>query len=181
MSSAYDFSRLISGRAHAAGSARPIASHIHWPSAKRSDKADEGRGSDGWIHAFGDHTEGSFGQAFAPSVVFEASVLTRRVEGRERIQTILGVASRLYEALEFTRRAKDGDRTYLEWEARLHGGERVAGVTILTTDASGMIAAMAIHHRPLPGALRFSRELRRDLAGKIEADLFYGAHSIEAA
>jgi hypothetical protein len=76
---------------------------------------------------------------------------------------------------------KDGDRTYLEWEARLHGGERVAGVTILTTDASGMIAAIAIHHRPLPGALRCSRELRRDLAGKIEADLFYGAHSIEAA
>ena len=101
------------------------------------------------------------------------------MEGRERIQTILGVASRLYEALEFTRRAKDGDRTYLEWEARLHGGERVAGVTILTTDASGMIAAIAIHHRPLPGELRFS--LRRDLAGKIEADLFYGAHSIEAA
>jgi hypothetical protein len=84
-------------------------------------------------------------------------------------------------ALVFTRCAKDGDRTYLEWEARLHGGERVAGVGILTTDASGMIAAIAIHHRPLSGALRFSRELRRNLVGKIEADLFYGAHSIEAA
>jgi hypothetical protein len=160
----------------------------HWPQAEHpelvaklvsdfivsvSSKPGAGKVEDGWTHAFGDRSESSFGEAFAPSVVLEASVLTRRVEGRKRVQTILGVASRLYEALDFTRRAKDGDRTYQEWEARLHGGERVAGVTVLTTDASGKITAIAIHHRPLPGVLRFSAELRRDLAGKIEPDLFH--------
>jgi hypothetical protein len=55
---------------------------------------------------------------------------------------------------------------------RLGGGERVAGITILTTDAAGAITTIAIHHRPLPGLLRFSAELNRALAGKIELDFF---------
>jgi len=101
--------------------------------------------------------------------------MTARVEGRERVATILGAASRLYEALEFTRRAQDGDHSFMEWEARLHGGERVSGITILTTNAGGKIVGIAIHHRPLPGLLRFSAELRRALAGKIEPELFYDA------
>ena len=46
------------------------------------------------------------------------------------------------------------------WKARLHGGEPVSGITILTTSASGKIVGIAIHHRPLPGLLRFSSELR---------------------
>jgi putative SOS response-associated peptidase YedK len=69
----------------------------------------------------------------------------------------------------------------IEWEARLRGGERVAGVTVLTTDASGKITAIAIHHRPLPGVLRFSAELRRDLAGKIEPDLFHDTRPAASA
>jgi hypothetical protein len=35
--------------------------------------------------------------------------------------------------------------------------------------------AIAIQHRPLPSALRFSAELGRALVGKIEPDLFYSA------
>jgi hypothetical protein len=97
------------------------------------------------------------------------------VQDRERAQTILGAASRLYEALEFTRRAVEGDRTCIEWEARLGGGERVAGITILTTDAAGAITTIVIHHRPLPGLLQFSTELNRALAGKTEPDLFNSA------
>jgi hypothetical protein len=49
---------------------------------------------------------------------------------------------------------------------------RAAGITILTTDAAGAITNIAIHHRPLPGLLRFSAELNRALAGKIEPYLF---------
>jgi uncharacterized protein (DUF302 family) len=52
---------------------------------------------------------------------------------------------------------------------RLGGGERVAGITILTTDAAGAITNIAIHQRPLPGLLRFSAELNRALAGKNRA------------
>jgi hypothetical protein len=166
-----------------------VAGAGHWPQAERPELVARmvsnfitsvsttatvaGKAETGWTHAFGDRSESNFGGNFAPSVVFEATVMTRRVEGRERVQTILGAASRLYDRLEFTHRAQDGDHSFLEWEARLHGGERVAGITILTSDASGKIVNIAIHHRPLPGALRFSAELRRDLAGKIEPDLFH--------
>ena len=55
----------------------------------------------------------------------------------------------------------------MEWEARLGGGERVAGITVLTVDAAGKISAIAIHHRPLPGALRFSAELGRVLRERL--------------
>jgi SnoaL-like domain len=134
-----------------------------------------GKAEGGWARAFGEQSESNFGENFSPTVVFEASVMTRRVEGRELVQTIMGAASRLYESLEFTHRAADGNRSFLEWEARLHGGERVSGITILTSDANGKIASIAIHHRPLPGVIRFSSELRRSLTGKVESDLFYGA------
>jgi len=127
----------------------------------------------GWAQAFGDRGEGGFTEKFDASIVFEASVLMARVEGPERVATIMGAASRLYEALEFTHRAQDGDHSFMEWQARLHGGELVSGITILTTNASGKIVGIAIHHRPLPGLLRFSAELRRALAGKIEPALFY--------
>jgi pimeloyl-ACP methyl ester carboxylesterase len=127
----------------------------------------------GWAQAFGDQTEGGFTEKFDPSIVFEASVMTARVEGRERVAIILGAASRLYEALEFTHRAQDGNHSYMEWTARLHGGEPVSGITVLTTNASGKIVGIAIHHRPLPSLLRFSAELRQALAGKIEPALFY--------
>jgi hypothetical protein len=102
-------------------------------------------------------------------------VFTRGAQGRNRVQTILNAASGLYEALDFTRCAKDGDRSYMEWEARLVGGERAAGITILTADAAGKISTIAIHHRPLPSALRFSAELRRALAGKIDPEVFQSA------
>jgi pimeloyl-ACP methyl ester carboxylesterase len=174
-----------------------VAGSGHWPQAERPEAvaklisdfvgsvakntSADGKAESGWQQAFGDQSESSFGEKFSPTVVFEATVLARRVEGRERVQTILGAASRLYEALEFTHRATDGNRSFLEWEARLHGGERVSGVTILTSDANGKIASIAIHHRPLPGVLRFSSELRRSLAGKIEPDMFYDAPLAKSA
>jgi len=162
----------------------------HWPQAEQpesvanliskfvaslSQKSSTGKGSEGWMHAFEDRSEHSFGENFATNVVFDATVMARRVEGKEQVRTILGTASRLYEALQFTRQAKDGDRTYLEWEARINGGEPVSGVTILTMDASGHITAIALHHRPLHGVLHFSTKLREQLAGKVEADLFFEA------
>lgn len=128
-----------------------------------------------WTTAFTKQSSEIFAEILAPSVLLEASVLTRVVQGRERVQTILTAGSGLYQALDFTRRTMDGDRIYTEWQARFGGGERVAGITILTTDAAGEISTIAIHHRPLPSALRFFAELGRALVGKLEPDLFYSA------
>ena len=161
----------------------------HWPHAENPQFAAKivldfvasiatqtgaGKARGGWAQAFGDRSEGSFTDNFDEAVVFEASAMTRRVEGRERVATILGAASRLYETLEFTRRGQDGDHSFMEWEASLRGGESVSGITILKSNANGKIISIAIHHRPLPGLLRFSTELRHALAGKIEPDVFHG-------
>jgi len=56
---------------------------------------------------------------------------------------------------------------------RIKGGERVSGVTILTSNDQGKIVRVAIHHRPLSAALHFSEAMGKALAGKVEADLFY--------
>jgi pimeloyl-ACP methyl ester carboxylesterase len=128
----------------------------------------------GWTGAFSAQTEQSFADSFDANVEFEASVMARTAKGREQVKTIMGAASRLYETLEFTHRGKDGDHSFLEWEARMVGGEPVSGITILTSNDEGKIVRIAIHHRPLKAAIHFSEGLRKSLAGKIDADFFYG-------
>ena len=135
----------------------------------------------GWASAFSHESESSFGEKFAASVKLEATALARTVEGRERVQTVMGAASRIYETLEFTHHAQEGQRSYLEWTARLRGGEPVSGITVLTSDPDGKILNIAIHHRPLPTMLRFSAMLGQDLAGKIEPSMFYDGPPAKSA
>jgi pimeloyl-ACP methyl ester carboxylesterase len=127
----------------------------------------------GWTSAFAEKSSAAFGEAFAPDVVLEASVLTRPVEGRDQVKSVMGAASGIYESLAFTQQAVNGSRTYLEWEATAFGGMRLDGVTILTKDDSGRIVRAAIHHRPLGAVHRFSAELRTRLHGVVEADHFH--------
>jgi len=123
--------------------------------------------------AFAQKSADAFGEAFAEDVVLEASVLTRPVAGREQVAQVMGAASGIYESLVFTQQSSRGPRTYLEWEAVGFGGTQMQGVTVLTKDEQERIARVAIHHRPLGAALRFSAELRRHLAGRIDAAHFY--------
>ncbi|CAB3788406.1 2-succinyl-6-hydroxy-2, 4-cyclohexadiene-1-carboxylate synthase [Paraburkholderia caffeinitolerans] len=127
----------------------------------------------GWTRAFEQKSEDTFSDAFAPEVVLEASVLARPVAGIERVKAIMTTASKIYEALAFTHEARKDSRDYLEWEVLAFGGERMRGVTVLTKNPAGKIVHIAIHHRPLGGALKFSAELARRLNGQIDASFFY--------
>jgi hypothetical protein len=53
------------------------------------------------------------------------------------------------------------------------GGVEQAGITVLVEDADGRIVEVAIHHRPLNGALRFSAELRDRVRQVIDPAHFY--------
>ncbi len=128
----------------------------------------------GWTNAFASKSAEAFGEAFADDVVLEASVLTRPIEGRDRVMQVMGTASAIYESLVFTHEASAGPRTYLEWEATAFGGMAIRGVTVLTRDADGRVVRAAIHHRPLWAALRFSSELGQRLTGTVDAEHFYG-------
>ncbi|NTX28027.1 alpha/beta hydrolase [Burkholderia pyrrocinia] len=127
----------------------------------------------GWTRAFAQKSADTFADAFAPNVVLEASVLAKPVIGIEQVKTVMTTASKIYEALAFTHEARKDARDYLEWEVQAFGGELMRGITVLTKDADGKIVHVAIHHRPLGGALKFSAELARRLHGQIDASYFY--------
>jgi hypothetical protein len=127
----------------------------------------------GWTRAFAEKSTKSFAEVLAEDVILEASVLTRPIVGRSRVKDVMGAASKIYEGLTFTHEAESGVRTYLEWEAKAFGDQPIAGVTVLTKGAEGLIARITIHHRPLGLALHFSAELRERLQGTIEPDYFF--------
>ncbi|MFJ1975358.1 alpha/beta fold hydrolase [Streptomyces sp. NPDC087903] len=130
----------------------------------------------GWRDAFASKTDTAFAAAFAEDIVLEASVLALPVQGRDQVKATMSAASRIYESLQFVRETEAGPRTYLEWEATAFGGHEIFGVTVLTKDDEDRISHVAIHHRPLEAALRFSAELGERLAGDVDPGHFYNAH-----
>jgi pimeloyl-ACP methyl ester carboxylesterase len=162
-----------------------IGSAGHWPHVEQPHAfatvlreflatLDAASAPQGWTRAFEQKSAAAFADAFAADIVLEASVLAKPVVGAEQVKTVMGAASKIYEALEFTHEAMQGLRTYLEWEAQAFGGEKLCGITILTKNADGKIVRAAIHHRPLGSALKLSTELGRRLQGQVDASHFYG-------
>jgi len=86
---------------------------------------------------------------------------------------VLGEASKIYESLTFTRSTTAGLQEYKEWEAQTSEGLYLKGITVLTRNENKAITHIAIHHRPLAGALKFSALLRDRLFGEIESSYFY--------
>jgi len=122
-------------------------------------------------------TAGESGSPFGPplndDVVFEASVLRRPLRGKEQVQTAVQAADGYYASYASTRTTTDGPRSYTEWQATLPSGTRLSGVTVVTLNAAGQIATIAVHHRPLDGALEFSREMGKRTATALGAGYFY--------
>ncbi|MBN3455207.1 nuclear transport factor 2 family protein [Mycobacterium sp. DSM 3803] len=125
-----------------------------------------------WRRAFAEQSQAAFAEAFVDDVVLDATTLMRPVVGREAVATVLGVASSIYESLEFTAETTDGATSYVQWRATAFGGMSIRGITILDRDAEGRVVSAAIHHRPLAAVLRFSAEIRDRLAGTIPAEHF---------
>ena len=169
----------------------------HWPHAEKAQAVSEaverflGTLSDsskdasptsaavGWTRAFESKSEGAFAETFAAEVTLEASVLYIPIHGRPAVKTVMGAASRIYESLDFTSEVHHDRNSYLEWQATAFGGVVLHGVTILTRNADDLIDRVAIHHRPLGAALRFSEALRDALEGAIPAAHFYSVPVLE--
>lgn len=132
------------------------------------DAADQG-----WQAAFADKSAVRFEEGLTPDVVLEASVLVSPIRGRAQVAAVMGEASGIYEKLEFTGNATEGNVSYLQWRALAFGGREIFGVTILTRDEGGKISHAAIHHRPLTVALKFSAAMRDRLQGVVDASHFY--------
>ncbi|MER5539589.1 nuclear transport factor 2 family protein [Streptomyces mirabilis] len=126
-----------------------------------------------WTKAFDAQSQAAFGQAFAPDVVLEATLLTRPIEGREQVARVMAVMSNTYESLEFTHQAASGRRTYLEWTATALGGLQMKGVTVLVRDDQDRIATVAIHHRFLNESLLLSEHAGQQLLDVLDPEDFY--------
>ncbi|WP_454792099.1 alpha/beta fold hydrolase [Mycolicibacterium lutetiense] len=150
----------------------------HWVHVEFADQvaaaimafADEiagGATAAGCRRAFAEQSQAGFADTFADNVILDATALIEPVVGREAVATVLGVASSIYETLEFTTEINDGSTNYIQWRATAFGGITIRGITILERDAEGRIVSAAIHHRPLGAVLRFAAEIRDRLAGVI--------------
>jgi hypothetical protein len=126
---------------------------------------------EGWRAVVGKIGSPEFAAAFAKDPVLKASVMNRECRGVESIAAFFGATRQMYDTLAFTRETVSGVRTYFEWEGRFLG-EDAAGLTILTRDEDGLIKQVEIFHRPLQVVARFSKELGKRVAGKLDASLF---------
>lgn len=147
-----------------------FVSEIDWAPATAAAQTDA---ASDWRGAFASKSANTFSDAFTSDVVLEAAVLHQPVAGRENVKKVMAAASKLYEKLDFTDRAENGPRQYLEWTAQAFGGLQFGGVTILTRDDTGAIKHIAIHHRPLQAVLTFSQRLGESLLGEIDPRHFF--------
>ena len=132
-----------------------------------------------WKQAFAQRSAAAFADAFAEDVVLEATTLNKPVAGRENVKRVMEAASKIYESLDFTDQATQGGRQYVEWRARAFCGVELSGVTVITRNEAGAIARVAIHHRPLLGALQFSVALGERLTAVIDPSHFLAASSLQ--
>jgi hypothetical protein len=112
-----------------------------------------------------------FAGAFVKDPVLKASVMNRECVGVASMAAFFDASRQMYDSIAFKRETISGAQTYLEWEGKVFGDE-VGGVTILARDETGLIQQVEIFHRPLHVVARFSNELGKRLAGKLDASLF---------
>ena len=125
-----------------------------------------------WRSALGDESGATFAEVVAPHVRLEGSVYAAPIDGRDKVWTCMRTAAGFTDILSFTHESTAQDRSYLEWEQE-GLAERIAGVTVLTFDESGLIVNVALHHRPLGAVLAYSAELGRRVRNTVGPDVFY--------
>jgi len=105
----------------------------------------------------------AFASAFGAHASMDGSVLADTVVGAAGIRPVFDATRRMYDAIAFTSEVKTPARVYLEWEGVFQGAA-VAGVTVLSKDAAGLIDHVYLYHRPTGQVLAFSQELQRLLS-----------------
>jgi hypothetical protein len=125
-----------------------------------------------WAEIIRRPTLEAFAAAFTADVLLDASVLPRSIRGAPDVRAFFDATRGMYDKIAFTWEENSASRTYLEWEGEF-AGRLVAGATILTKDAAGLIESVRLFHGPLCLVNEFSAELLRRLAGKMTADVLW--------
>jgi hypothetical protein len=80
----------------------------------------------------------------------------------------------MFDAIAFKHEVTAGSRTYLEWEGTFQSNN-IAGLTVLTKDAAGLIESIRVYYRPYNVVVAFSADLGGRLAGNMTVDPFLGS------
>jgi hypothetical protein len=129
-----------------------------------------------WLEILKRPTLEAFAAAFTKDVVLEASVLPRSITGAADVRSFLEATRAMYDTIAFKHEVTVESQTYLEWEGTFQG-HSVAGMTVFTKDAAGLIESIRLYHRPYDMVVAFSGDLRGQLAGKMTVDPFLGSAS----
>jgi len=116
-----------------------------------------------WLEIVKRSSEESFAAAFAKDVVLDASVMAAPITGVAGVQRFFEATRAMYDQIVFTGETGEGARTCLEWEGTFQGRD-IAGVTILTRDATDAITSVRLYHRPYDQVVAFSAALALRLA-----------------
>jgi hypothetical protein len=145
-------------------------------SSPRSSEQSEGNLPPGhsWLEIIKRPTPEAFAAAFTKDVVLDASVLPRSITGATDVRAFFGATRAMFDAIAFKHEVTVGSRTYLEWEGTFQGNN-VAGLTVLTKDATGLIESVRVYYRPYNVVVAFSADLAGRLAGNMTVDPFLGA------
>jgi hypothetical protein len=125
-----------------------------------------------WRRALGDKSGATFAEVVAPHVRLEGSIYATPIDGRDKVWTCMRTAAGFTDILSFTHESTAQDRSYLEWEQE-GLALRIAGVTVLTFDESGLIVNVALHHRPFGAVLAYSEEMGRRLGNSVGPAVFH--------
>ena len=112
-----------------------------------------------------------FAAAFSRTVSLETSVMNERCIGVELIGAFFAATTKMYDRLDFTHETVEGRKTFFEWEGTAFGSS-IAGTTIVTRNEAGLVEGVRLYHRPFRQVVRFSAELAKRLAGKVDPRLF---------
>ena len=132
---------------------------------------DTNRPGTAWMQIVKKKGTSDFAASFTADASLQTSALSKAVVGPALIGAFFTATSTMYEHFVFTAETVDVVKTYLEWEA-LHGGKPVAGATIITRNASGLIDNIKLFQSPFAVVSDFSAGLKERLEGTLGQDFF---------
>lgn len=106
----------------------------------------------------------------APGVVFKSPVLSRHIEGRERVAQAMVAAIAVRDGAYVAEMA-DGPVTLLVWRGHVDGLP-LESFEMLVHDAAGLIVERTVAMRPFASALRFRNAFYERMKDHLGAEYF---------
>jgi hypothetical protein len=117
----------------------------------------------------GPHTPADVKRLLAENVVFHSPVLTRAVEGRDKVAEVLAASPTVRQGRYLSEYSLEDRVTLLRWGGQIDGHE-IESLEILVDNEDGLIMERTIAYRPLPAVAIFRDAMRPLLANVLSTE-----------